>query len=222
MKPRLLRALQRGGVAASSGADTWHIWRSQDRCGRIIGSLSGAEIDILRLRHDLKPLGDDKDQVLIWTGRLVERDRASLAAPDIGHPGSEPQNRSLLEMLIANCASPVLRTRIRYACQVYRQDLEDVSRGTSTTMNWDGLARGRLAKGQGQRSGFESRTGKRAEQCLARVADLMGQGDHEFLLKLVVREASRSSIAKAYATRPALAEQKGMSILRKLLAAYGL
>ena len=221
MKPRLLRALQRGGVAASSGADTWHIWRSKDRRGRIIGSLSGAEVDILRLRHDLKPLGDGEDQVLIWTGDRVERDQAAAAAPDLASI-PESQKRSLLEMLIANCASQALRTRLRDACQVYRQDLEDVSRGSSTTMNWDGLARGRLAKGQRQRSAYEPRTGTLAERRLAKVADLMGQEDLAFLLKLVVQEAPRTSIAKAFAIRPVLAEQKGMSILRKLVAAYGL
>lgn len=219
MKPRLLRALQRGGVAATSGADTWHIWRSKDRRGRIIGSLNGAEIDILRLRNDLKPLGDGEDQVLIWAGQCVERDHASMAALDLA-PVAEQHKRSLLEMLIANCASQVLRTQLRDACQFYRNDLEDVSRGTSTTMNWDGLARGRLAKAQRQRSSFDPRTSKRAQRRLAKVTEAMGRDDHGFLLKLVVQEASRSSIAKTFAMRPALAEQKGMSILRRLVAAY--
>lgn len=220
MNSRLLRALQRGGVAASSGADTWHIWRSPDRRGRIIGSLSGAEIDILRLRHDLKPLGDGEDQVLIWTGRQTERNRNASARPDLA-PINEHQKRSLLEMLIANCPSQVLRTRIREACQSYRQDLEDVARGASTTMNWDSLARGRLAKGQRHISVFEPRTARSSERRLAKITDAFSQDDHAFLMKLVVQETSRSSIAKTFAMRPALAEQKGMSILRKLMAAYG-
>ena len=220
MKPRLLRALQRGGVAAPSDADTWHIWRSQDRRGRIIGSLSGAEIDILRLRNDLKPLGDGEDQVLIWTGRIDERDSGATAAPELALV-AEQSNRSLLEMLVANCASNALRAHIRDACQFYRQDFEDVSRGISTTMNWDGLARGRLAKGQRQRPGFEPRSARRAEQRLASIADKLNRADQAFLMKLVVMEASRSTIAKAFAMRPALAEQKGMSILRQLLSAYG-
>ena len=220
MKPRLLRALQRGGVAASSGADTWHIWRSQDRRGRIIGSLSGAEIDILRLRNDLTPLGNGEDQVLIWTGQRAERDLAAVAAPELA-PVAGPRKRSLLEMLIANCASQALRTQIRDACQAYRQDLEDVSSGPSTAMNWDGLARGRLTKGQRQRSGFEPRTGRGAERRLAKIANALGQEELAFLNKLVVQEVSRASLAKAFVLRPALAEQKGMSILRKLVSAYG-
>ena len=119
-------------------------------------------------------------------------------------------------MLSANCASQSLRARIRDACQLYRQDLEDVSRGVSTTMNWCALTRGRRAKGQRQRSGFVARTGKRAERRLAKVADVMGQDDHELLLKPVVRGASRSSIAKAIAMRPSLAEQQGMSVFAKI------
>ena len=60
----------------------------------MIGSLSGAEIDILQLRHNLKLLGDSEDEVLIWTGKLMERDHAAPAASDIA-PGPEPQKRSL-------------------------------------------------------------------------------------------------------------------------------
>lgn len=221
MKPRLLRALQRGGVAASSDSDVWHIFRSQDRRGRIIGTLSGAEIDILRLRNDLKPLGDSDDEVLIWAGPCVERDDAASAAPDLT-PVAELHKRSLLEMLIANCASQVLRTQIRKACQAYLQDLEAVSRSGSTTMNWEGLIRGPLVKGQRQHSDFEPRIGRSAARRLTKVTGELSQEDQAFLMKLVVQEASRSSIAKAFGKRPALTEQKGMSILRKLVAAYGL
>ena len=220
MKPRLLRALQRGGVAASSGADTWYIWRSQDRRGRIIGSLSGAEVDILRLRNDLTPFGDGEYQVLIWTGNRVKRDSAASAAPSFA-PLTNHENRSLLEMLIANCASQALRTQIRDACQSYRNDLEAVSRGNSTTMNWDGLARGRLTKGQRKNASFDPRTDKSSESRLAKLTNVLGRDDRAFLQKLVVKEASRSSIAKDIAMRPALVEQKGMSILRNLIGVYG-
>ncbi|MEL6415579.1 MAG: hypothetical protein AAFQ15_11635 [Pseudomonadota bacterium] len=220
MKARLLRALQRGGVAASSGGDTWRVWRSQDRRGRIIGTLSGAEIDILRLRNDLKPLGCGEEQLLVWAGERVGRDRDTSTAPDFALV-SDQYKRSLLEMLIANCPSQALRTQIRKACQSYLHDLEDVSRGSSTTMNWHGLARGRLDKGQRQRSDFEPRTGKPAERRLGKVAEEVSRADQAFLRQLVETEASRASIARTFAMRPALAEQKGMSILRKLVAAYG-
>lgn len=220
MKTRLIRALQRGGIPASTGDDTWRVWRSQDRRGRVIGTLSGAEIDILRLRHDLKPLGKEEDQLLVWAGRQMERASLAAVAPEL-LPPAEAHVRSLLEMLIANCASAALRTRIRRACQAYIQDLEGADHGASTTMNWDGLARGRLAKGQRRASGFNPPSSAAAKRRLAKVSDQLADDERAFLEKLIVREASRSSIAKAFAMRPALAEQKGMSVLRQLVQIYG-
>ena len=220
MKARLIRALQRGGIAASKGDDRWRVWRSQDRRGRVIGTLSGAEIDILRLRNDLKPLGKEEDQLLVWAGQQAECASLAAVAPEL-LPPAEAHVRSLLEMLIANCASAALRTRIRRACQAYIQDLEDAERGASTTMNWDGLARGRLAKGQRRASGFNPPSSAAAKRRLDKVSDQLADDERTFLEKLIVREASRSSIAKAFAMRPALAEQKGMSVLRQLMQIYG-
>ena len=220
MKMRLLKALQRGGVAASAGDDTWRIWRSQDRRGRVIGTLSGAEIDILRLRNDLKPLGKDEDQLLVWAGNRIDQERVPIAAPDLAPPAAA-HARSLLETLIANCASPTLRTRIRKACQAYIRDLEEADRGASTTMNWNGLVRGRLTKGQRRIPNYAPSSSRAAKLRLAKVSDELAHEDCAFLVKLVVREQSRSSIAKAFAIRPALAEQRGMSILRQLMSIYG-
>lgn len=220
MKMRLLKALQRGGVAASTGDDTWRIWRSKDRRGRVIGTLSGAEVDILRLRNDLKPMGKDDDQVLVWAGKRFEQVSISPGAPDL-LPPAEAHARSLLEMLVANCPSRFLRMRIRKVCQAYTQDIEEADRGASTTMNWDGLVRGRLAKGQRRTSDFITPSSNSATRRLAKVSDRLTDDDRAFLEKLVVREASRSSIAKAFALRPALVEQKGMSVLRQLMAVYG-
>ena len=220
MKMRLLKALQRGGVAASTGDDTWRIWRSQDRRGRVIGTLSGAEVDILRLRNDLKPLGKDEDQVLVWAGKRSEIANTAAGTPDL-LPPAEAHARSLLEMLIANCASRFLRARIRKVCQAYIQDIEEADRGAPTTMNWGSLVKGRLVKGQRRASGFNPPSSAAAKQRLAKVSDMLMDADRAFLGKLVVREASRSSIAKAFAIRPALAEQKGMSVLRQLMQIYG-
>ncbi|GAB5454346.1 MAG: hypothetical protein Hens2KO_05750 [Henriciella sp.] len=207
-------------MAAAASADTWQVFRTQDRRGRVIGTLSGAEIDILRLRSDLKPLGQDQDQLLIWAGKRGELDSVAAAAPDLT-PLTGPRARSLLEMLIANCPSPALRARIRQACQSYIQDLEDVSRAGSTTMNWDGLTRGRRGKGQRQRSSYEPRVSKSAETRLAKIAEDLSPEARSVLNLLVVRELPRSAIARTLAMRPALAERQGLFLLRQLVAIYG-
>lgn len=221
MNRRLIRALQRGGVAARTQTDVWSIWRSSDRRGRIIGSLSGADVEVLRLRNDLKPLGDEVNQVLTWAGQQVELNERERYAPHIAL-AAPSHARSLLEMLIANCASSSLRERIRKACQCLMADLEAFEgAGNPVTMNWQSLAQGRLAKGQSLRSEFRTSKSASAQHRLTTVHAALGDDDLRFLLKLVVREASRSAIAKAFGLRPALAEQRGFSVLRALVDAYG-
>ena len=73
MKPRLIRALQRGGVTSEIGPERWGVWRNRDRRGRIIGVLTGAEIDVLRTRESLKPLGDGQPPIFIWPESILER-----------------------------------------------------------------------------------------------------------------------------------------------------
>ncbi|MFN3212533.1 MAG: hypothetical protein ACE37M_05485 [Henriciella sp.] len=221
MNQRLVRALQRGGVAAKTQADAWSVWRSTDRRGRIIGSLSGADIEVLRLRNDLRPFGAESNQVLIWAGRRTDNKNAPFQATDlVAVP--QPYARSLLEMLMTNCASQSLRERIRKACQQFTSDLEVMDRsGNAATMNWRGLAQGRRGKGQSVIPGRGNSHAQAARGRLAQVHSVLGDDDLSFLLKLVVREASRSTIAKAFALRPALAEQRGLSILRSLADTYG-
>lgn len=221
MNRRLLRALQRGGVAARTRADSWSIWRSADRRGRIIGVLNGADVEILRLRNELKPLGDESNQVLIWAGPQSEFPQRPVQRPDLMQ-NDKGQSRSLLEMLITNCASNVLRERIRKACQSYLADLEAVDRsGHATTMNWQTLAQGRVTKNQRFPRAFGEASASAARQRLAGIHAALGDDDLRFLLKLVVRESSRSVIAKAFGLRPVLAEQRGFSILRALANTYG-
>ena len=96
MTPRLKRALQRGGVTARVRDDTWGVWRSRDRRGRMIGTVSGADIDLLRLRNCLKPLGDHRPPILIWSGPIDAHESVDAAvAKDLTRPV-----RSLLDGLL--------------------------------------------------------------------------------------------------------------------------
>ena len=66
MKRRILRALQRGGLTAKRQGDEWAVWRSYDRRRRIIGTLSGAEVDVLRLNDCLVSDPAASPKGLIW------------------------------------------------------------------------------------------------------------------------------------------------------------
>ena len=221
MNRRLMRALQRGGVAAQNRDDTWSVWRSRDRRGRIIGRLSGADVEVLRLRSDLKPLGAEANRLLIWAGCNVETNGSVATAPDLAMLSS-PHARSLLEALIANCASPALRSSIRKACQNFKADLEAVDRsGHSKTMNCDAFAQARSAKVQRHNPVYRSPQAHGAKVRLAALHVAFGDEDLSFLMRLVVRETSRAAIAKHFGLRPVLAEQRGMAVLRRLVTAYG-
>mgnify|MGYP001799354110 CR=1 FL=1 len=221
MNRRLIRALQRGGVAAQTQENTWGVWRSKDRRGRIIGTLNGAEVEVLRLRRELKPLGAEANRVLTWAGSRAEATVSVAEAPDLERLGAA-NGRSLLETLIANCVSQALRSSIRKACQSFMADLESVDRvGHAKTMNWDALGQPRSAKGQRPDPGYRPLQVGGANARLEALHSALGDDDLRFLMKLVVREASRTALAKYFALRPVLAEQRGMALLRRLVAAYG-
>ena len=77
MNRRLLRALERGGVAAPIASDRWGVWRGRDRRTRMIGVLSGAEIDVLRVRDVLHPLGDTNPPLFVCTRKCSEPGRVN-------------------------------------------------------------------------------------------------------------------------------------------------
>ena len=76
MNTRLLRALQRGGVAAQTQSDLWGVWRGKDRRGRKIGALNGCDVEILRVRGQLKALGDHDPPLLVWCGTVPAQGKA--------------------------------------------------------------------------------------------------------------------------------------------------
>lgn len=100
MKQRLIRALQRGGVVAQIEPDRWGVWRGRDRRGRVIGVLTGAEIDVLRVRESLKPLGDGAPPIFVWSGSVLETPFAAPRADRL-ETAHGTAARPLIELLIA-------------------------------------------------------------------------------------------------------------------------
>lgn len=221
MTPRLLRALQRGGVTAEIRADVWGIWRAPDRRGRVIGTVSGADIDILRLQKNLKPLGADREAVLVWageTGPATEAPQMDAAAlTDTAHNSSP-----LLEAILRKTPSPDAREALRRACEQFRHDLEHASHSAGyVTMNWARLgAEARSTTPSPWGGSMRSRGHQAAQARLASLAEQVSDADLSILELTVIRELTRRALAKTLGLRPALAERRVSAVLQTLVEHY--
>jgi len=221
MKPRLIRALQRGGVAAEIRTDTWGVWRTRDRRGRVIGHLSGSDIDILRFQNRLKPVGAEDQTVLVWGGereipsRPVEMGASALVnAPLI--------DASVLEALFRKTPSPEMRERLRRACEAFRNDLESVSAAAGhLTMNWDRLgAEARTHRPPNMQGPIIRRESRSAQNRLNQLAHQLTEIELSILELTVLREVTRTQLARAHGLRPVLAERRAQAILLSLSEFY--
>ena len=222
MTQRLRRALQRGGVAAQIRPEAWGVWRGQDRRGRMIGTLSGAEVDIMRLRGELKPSGDDHPQVLTWSGAPEEvKPPSNIQAPDLSIEDKAPRT-PLLEALLLGHHNRDERERIRSSCQNYLQDLELVAAGPQhTTMNWEAFSAGDRVKGGGGYDPLQrARYQKRAKARIADIREHLSEADFTFMEKLLRNDTTRAGFARTYQQRPALIDRRALLILRVLMNAY--
>lgn len=221
MSQRLIRALQRGGLAAEIRPDTWGVWRSRDRRSRMIGTMSGAEIDILRLQNKLKPLGKAVAPSLIWSG--------AIAAPT-GLPGRAPaptlpqeiSTNAYLQSILLRAPSATYRERVRRACQALIQDVALAEQGGQhLTMNWGAFGGGdRTPHRAGEQSFDVVLKSRSAARRIAALAESLGDEDLKFLRKLVLQGLTRAKLARQFAMRPALVEGRALKVLRGLIAAY--
>jgi len=218
MKPRLVRAIQRGGVAALIRADTWGVWRTRDRRGRMIGTITGADIDIMRLRDQLKPIGGDGEKTLAWGGEEGPEPQVTARLPD-PEKGDALQNRSLLESLIVSSHDPAFRRDLRAACQNYIADVERASASSDrVTMNWNAFDAGDRVQSGFVRDPLQgAREALKANARLTKLHAELSSDDARFLRKMVLFEATRASLAKTFAMRPALTERHGLAVLRTLV-----
>ncbi len=221
MSGRLIRALQRGGLAAQIDRDRWGVWRGRDRRGRMIGVLTGAEVDLLQVRDALAPFGDGAPPILIWSGSILAPNTTTPSARVLR---SETQfdGRSLIERVITRCHDVELRELIRDTVKTYRADVDLEGRaGATAGMNWDGLALGgRVDGGRGRRdAGFAERPAQSAATLRALRARL-SRDEIEFLRRLILAEDTPSYLAKRYGTRASLLERRAIASIRALHAAY--
>jgi len=221
MSRRLIRALQRGGLAAQIEEDRWGIWRTMDRRGRMVGAMSGAEIELLRMRETLRPSGDGRPPILVWSGPILDQPVLTPSA-SVLERADEMRGAPLLESVLSRCLDLSLRRMIRETVQVYRADVECVHRaGAVSGMNWDSLALGgKISGGQRRDSAGYSAEASRAMATLSCIHNHLNRDEIAFLDRLILGEESRAALAKRYDVRSALMEQRAISAVRTLANVY--
>lgn len=221
MKSRLIRALQRGGIVAEIGPDRWGVWRSKDRRGRMIGVLTGTEIDVLRVREALKSLGDGQPPILAWSGSVLETPLAtpSSARLDVERQGTDGP---MIELILSRTQDVALRELIRETARWYRADTECAARaGTARGMNWDGLALGgKVDGGRGfSDEGFD-RGARSAQSVYTTLHSHLGNETMSLLDRLILSGDSRTQLTKRLGGRPALMERRCLAAIRALHEVY--
>ncbi|MEM9055542.1 MAG: hypothetical protein AAGB16_09480, partial [Pseudomonadota bacterium] len=100
MTARLIRALQRGGCTIDIGNDQWGVWRRHDRRGRMIGTLPGADIEIMRVRSELSELAGRDEPTLVWTGSCQDIPAVSISSDALQSDTDSLPSRTLLDCIL--------------------------------------------------------------------------------------------------------------------------
>lgn len=224
MNARLIRALQRGGCAVEAGEAQWSIWRASDRRGRAIGTLSAADVELLRLNGDLSLLGGTDDGRLVWTGQVDSlAGRAISAMALIKEPeGKRHHARPLLHRILAVRASPNERRSLARAARDFAEDVECSENSYSARgMNWNAVSAGTRIDG-GRQGAPNQRAGYAADAAIRmrRLNRHLSGEDMRFLRRLIIGRDTRYAIAQWLAVSPSQSEVRGRRVLRDLAAIY--
>lgn len=187
----------------------------------MIGVLTGAEIDVLRFREALKPLGDGHPPIFVWAVSVLE---TPLVTPSSTRLDAETQGTGgpLIELILSRSQDVALRELIRETARRYRADAERASNaGTARGMNWDGLALG--GKVDGGRGFSDERPGQGALSAQSAHDTLhrhLGSETINLLDRLILSGDSRTQLTKRLGGRPALMERRSLAAIRALHAVY--
>lgn len=221
MKARLVRALQSGGMAVQIGVDRWGVWRRRDRRGRMIGVISGADIDVLRIRSALQQWGDGQPSILLWNKSVHDPPPAAPSASCLA-TRQPVTSGPLIELILSRCHDRDLRRLIRKTAQMYRADIECAAQtGGTHGMNWDGLALGgRVDGGRGDREPGPAPQAMRAQAALNAIRAHISGERIELLDRLILSLDSRAQLAKRIGGRPSLMEPRALAAIRALHEVY--
>ena len=132
---RLLRALERGGLARRTG-DQWSVYRGRDLRRTPVGTLRSVEIDALMAEGRLCWFGDGRDAV-VWAAA----DDTGVEARDVKRPciaAKRTQRRSPLAQVLDCAKDDRDRARWRDALIRLDRDVERAATSQAATMRWDG------------------------------------------------------------------------------------
>lgn len=189
---RLLNALYRGGVTAEVRPDLWAVWRGVDRRRRWIGSLPGAEIDLLRLHTFLRHKGAGHRSTLCWGSGgdgAVERAMFVLTRPSNVQP--------FLDRLILS--GGLGRDRATFVETARRVQNDSCTRQEMSTPchNSDAVC-----------------------DRLGAVVDCLSTEDCRFLHQIVNCRATKADLIGAFSLRPDALRSRAIGVLRSVSEIY--
>ncbi|MEM7767806.1 MAG: DUF6456 domain-containing protein [Pseudomonadota bacterium] len=216
---RLIRALQRGGMAASGADGVWSIYRDRDKRRRIVGTMDAVAVDALVSTGRLCALGET-GRILVWSGPAVTGAAATPVATPLIPGKAKPQpRRTPMEQVLAQLSDERTRLRARNAALRLDGDVHRAATPRSVTMRWDGAG----AVDGTRRAGDGAGTSHAAAAAARRIADMrtaLGSEHFAALLALVLHERPLNRIA-ADAGWPARTAAKSLAgLLTSLADAY--
>jgi hypothetical protein len=208
-------------MAAKTGPDHWQIWRGRDRRARPVGSLTGPEIDVLRLRGLLRPWGDDTPPILVCGSSVLQPQSVTASAKCLTNALISPQT-PLIELMVTRCCDRGLRALVCDTARRYRDDSACAERaGAIGGMNWDGLALGgRIDGGRTWQAPGAAQLARQAQSRLAIIHAELGETTSYLLDRLILGEETRARLARRLGIQPSLLEGRAMAAMRALHEIY--
>ena len=194
--PRVLRALQRGGFAARSGAGAWTVWRGRDRRFRPVGELAANEADRLLVAGSLAPSPDPDGagERRVWVGKVA--DSATPSAEAVKDAASRHAPRTMLERIILAEKSDERRERLVRSARQFIEDMNLAHRSGLATLNWHAVMAGTRIDGGKPRDWQGDRLARSAKSRLAIIETEMGARGSRLLLGLLIRDMHRAGMAR--------------------------
>lgn len=225
MNPKLLRALQRGGCTSEIHPGKWAVWRQTDRRGRSIGEISDADVALMRLSGDLRPLGASEDICLVWKGGCTKPLGAVSASPEALWQSSKDQSApqvSLLQRVLEQADSVEARQLLMQTAIIFAEDLERAMKsGHASGMNWAMIETGGRIQG-GRRSCREGRIGgaARSARRLEKLSSSLTHNEFTLLRRMIAERCSRYVIAKWLGLPQLKAQNRAYAAMKHLAKLY--